>query len=826
MIPCAVLFRKAIGRLAASPLFTAFAVLSLAAGVAVTTAVYSVVDTLLFAGFEARAPASLAFVMAPRGGVLRRAGVSPADLEGLRSTQRSFQRLSGSMALMAPVTSTRNAELVTVEAVDGDYFGTVGITAAVGRMLNDDDDRSAVRVAVVSEGYWRTRFAADPSVISRTLSISGHAFDIAGVVQGPYAGFDGQGFGTNVWVPLSAAALLRGDGRLMDASDLRLTVVGRLSPGRTHEEAAAEASTIAAQLDAERPLRSSTAVAAPRLPRQWTSRSALESFDDNDGVRRVGMILVVLVALVLVVACTNLANLVLARGTARQGELAIRMAMGASRGRLVWEQCVEGVLLSGLGAVAAYVMFIALSAWMTQDFTILLPPMGRMTLSIRPEISGDALLVSIVALLLSLMVFGLEPAVQLARSLDIRTVLAVGATGVRPRVGRQRMIIRWQVAIAAGFFIVATMFIRATVAQARHESGIDLDRLAVTTFNLQPAMWTEARIRRAMERVVQEASAERSIEAVAVSTSLPFGIPPALQVAVARPGDEVSSANGLSVAAGIAATPSLFQVLGIPIVRGRAFNDSDGPATPAVAVISELAARQWLPSIDPIGHTLLLTIGSERKTVTIVGVSRDTDVRALNAQRRPLLFVPIAQHFHRDITIAARATGSAGAAVAALRDAVRRADPELGVDITGAGRSVLSGPFEMIRSAGRGVLYLGLLTLVLSMAGLFGVQSHVVAYRTREFGVRMSLGASARQIQAMVIRDGARPVFDGLVLGLWGGIVGRLLVRSYMELEVTVLDPWMLLLAPVPIVMVALSALYLPAARASRVDPATALRYE
>ncbi len=825
MLTFAVLLRKAAARLVASPLFTAFAVLSLAAGVAVTTAVYSVVDTLMFTHFEARQPASLAFVMAPSGGQLRRAAISGQDLSALRESRHSFERLAGSTAVFAQVTSTRSAELLAVEAVDADYFATVGVTAAIGRVIHGGDIRSHARVAVISADYWRTRFASDPSALSRTVTISGQTFDIAGVVKGPYAGLDSRAFGTAIWVPLSTAEQIRADLRLATLTDVRLTIIARLAPGATHAAAAAEVETVAAQLDGTRPLGSPLAAA---WPRQWTSRPALDGSGEDDGMGRIGVILVVLVALVLVVACTNLANLVLARGTARQGELAIRMAMGASRGRLVWEQCIEGLLLSALGAVAAYVMFIGISAWMRQDFVMMVPPMGRMTLSIRPEINTAALIVSLMALALSLAVFGLEPAVHLARSLDIRSVLAVGATGVRPRVGRQRLIIRWQVAIAAGFFIVATMFIRATVEQARHDSGVDIERLAITTFNLQSGAWNETRIRRAIERVIEQAKGEPSVADVAASTGLPFGIRPALQVAMARPGDRVGGGAVPDVAAGIAATPSLFRVLGIPILRGRAFDDSDGSATPAVTVISELTAKRMFPATDPIGLTLLLTFGGEQRPATIIGITRDTDVGALNMPRRPLLFVPLAQHFDRNITITARTATNVAATVAAVRDAARRTDPDLNVDISGGGWSVLSGPFEIIRSAGRGALYLGVFTLLLSMAGLFGVQSHVVAYRTREIGVRMSLGASTRQIQAMVIRDGGRPVADGLILGLWGGIVGRLLVRSYIgpEIDVKVFDLWMLLLAPIPIVLAALCACYLPAARASRVDPTTALRCE
>lgn len=825
MVSCAVLFRKAVARLVASPLFTAFAVMSLAAGVAVTTAVYSVVDDLLFKKFGARDPKTVAFVMAPRRGMVQRAGVEQDDLEAVAAVQKSFAVLSGSASSFANVVASRNSELLPIEIVEGHYFQVIGAAASAGRLIETADDQSASRVAVISETFWRTRYGADPEIARQKLSINGIPFDIIGVVTGLYAGIDVGGFGTQVWVPLSSSSALRNERFSPGFNEgIPLTAFGRLAPSVDVAAASVEIETIARQLDATRPLRP-TGPGAPPRTRQWSVKSALDPSDADDGMRRAGVMLVILVGLVLVVACTNLANLVLARGTARQGELAIRMAMGASRGRLVWEQCVESLLLSGLGALAAYVMFVAISAWMTQDFAIIVPPMGRLTLSIRPEFNQDAVLVSAAALLLSLAVFGLEPAVHLARTLDIRTVLAVGATGIRPRVGRQRMIVRWQVAVAAGFFIVATMFIKATVDQARHDSGVDIGRLAVTTLNFQNRAVDDARARRAIGRILAEGGKEPSIERIAASTGLPFGIQPAYQAGMTLPGSDRVGAQAEPTAL-IAATPSIFPVLGIPIVKGRGFTDADGVAAPPVAVISELTAAQMFRQTDPIGQSLVLTIDKDITTVTIVGVSRDTDVRSLSAKRRPLIFIPLEQHFDKAVTISARASGRPATAVGALRNVVRAADPDMVVDLSGEGRALMSGAFEVLRSLGRGALYLGTFTLLLSMVGLFGVQSHVVMYRTREFGVRLSLGATARQIKTMVIRDGARPVFDGLVLGLWGGIAGRFMVRAYLDVEVAVFDPWMLVLAPIPIVAAALCACYLPAARASRVDPTTALRCE
>ena len=818
--------RLAIARLVASPLFTIFSVVSLAAGVAVTTAVYSVVDTLLLAGQGVADPQHLGVLMTADGARVQRYTVSDLDFEDLRHAQTSFGSLSASAAIQPAVAAGGNPEIVTAEAVDGTYFTTLGVGAAIGRVISVVDDEERARVAVISDDFWRSRFAADPNVIGREVRINGQPFAVIGVSSARYRGAFGVLMGTRVWIPRATEPLLHTARPSVRSprEDNRLFVLGRLADGRTIADASAELGTIAAQLDRAYPLSGTTPAIAIDV-RRWSASSLERSSVVDRGLRRVGMMIVSLVGLVLLVACTNLANLVLARGTARQGELAVRMAMGASRGRLIWEQCIESLILAAAGAVASYVFFRGIAAFMTSDYVMGMPFGGAATLSIRPAINAPAISVAVVALLLALVVFGLEPAVQLARTLDIRAALAFGATGIRPRVGRQRMVIRWQVAIAAGFFIVATMFIRATIDQARHDSGIEMDRLAVAVLNFDNGAWDERRIRRVIDRVIEESRKTPGIEDVAASTGLPFGVP-AMPVTVGIPEDLDSVKRNPSVA--VAATPALFKTLGIDIVRGRRFTDDDGPASAPSIIISELTAKQMFGGADPIGRALIVRRPQAADThAVVVGVARDTDVRMIYGDRRSLIYMPLAQQFASGLTITARSTGAGAHAVPSLRDALRRADPDLAVAAIGPGSSLLAGPFVIISSLGRGALYLGGLTLLLSMAGLFGVQSHVVAHRTREIGVRMSVGASARQIKLMVLKDGYRPVFEGLLLGLWGGVAARIIMRSYMELDnVTIIDPWMLFLTPIPLIAAAFCACYLPASRAASVDPTVALRCE
>jgi putative ABC transport system permease protein len=819
--------RLAIARLVATPLFTIFSVVSLATGVALTTAVYSVVDTLLLADLGAADPDRLAFVMTPYAGRAQLGSISDPDFEDLRRAQASFSSLAAVTAIQPSVAATGHAEMIPAEAVDGAYFSTLGIGAQRGRVIQPADNAAGARVVVISDEYWRSRLAADRSIVGREIRINGQPFEVIGVAPARYRGVFGWFRSARLWIPLATEAQL-GTTRALAGSTprerRRLLVFGRLATAGTIAGASAELATIAARLDRAYPSRAAQ-MGGTASDRSWSAKSIAAFSAEDNSLRRFGMTIVALVGLVLLVACTNLANLVLARGTARQGELAVRMAMGASRGRLIWEQCIESLLLAVAGAVASYVMFQGVSAFMTTDFILAVPFGGSETLSIRPAVDAQAVAVALIALLLSLGVFGLEPAVQLARTLDLRSALAAGATGIRPRVRRQRMVIRWQVAIAAGFFIVATMFIRATLNQARHDPGIDLDRVAVAVLNFDNGVWDEGRIRRAIDRVMEEGRSQQAIDRIAASTGLPFGVP-ALQVTVAHPND-LEGLKRTAISA-VAATPSLFRTLGIEIVHGRAFDDRDGPGAAPAVILSELAARQWFGSGEAVGRPLLIRRESSGDVAAVVvGVARDTDVRRINSEPRALIYLPLAQHFEPVITLTARSTVGADRAIPGLREAIRRADPDLAVTAIGAAPMLLAGPFVLVQSLGRGALYLGGVTLLLSMAGLFGVQSHVVAHRTREIGVRMSVGATARQIKLMVLKDGYRPVVEGLVLGLWGGIAGRILVRSYMELEeVTIVDPWMLFLTPIPLIAAAFWACYLPAARAASVDPTVALRCE
>jgi putative ABC transport system permease protein len=819
--------RLAARRLLATPLFTVFAVLSLAIGVAVTTAVYSVVDAIFLRDAGARDPDRVVIVVTPYDGLIVNGSISLPDFQDLRAAQTSFTSISASASFTPAVASSFTTELLAAEAVDGAYFSTLGVSPAMGRTIQPADDAGAARVVVLSHALWRRRFAANPAVVGQSIRISGQPFEVVGVAAASFEGVSGPLPGTRLWIPLAAEASLS---RLAPTAPVsprdrrRLVVFGRLAPPVTAAAASAEVSAIAATLDTSFPPR--TPSGQPRATeRPWKGKTmAAVSGEDTLAFRRFGLTIVALVALVLAVACTNLANLVLARGAARQHEIAVRRALGASRGRLVREQCAESLLLATAGGLAAYVVFQGLCVLMDVEFNLVLPMGGRWILAIRPAPDATALWIATGSLLVSLVVFGLEPALQLTRSRDLRGELAagVGVLGA-PKTRRQRTLLRWQVAISAGFFIVATMFVKYTIAEARYDPGIDLKRLGVAVLNFRTQQWDEARVRRTVDRVVEEARKDQAIEAVSVSTGMPLGLP-AMRLTLSQPETAIGGTPDRYNAVGVAATPSLFKTIGVPILRGRGFDDRDHAAAAPVVVLSEFTARRIFGTSDAVGRPVVVE-GHFRVTATVIGVARDTDVGYVFGESHPVVYLPLAQRYEPFLAIVARSTEDVAMAVRALRGALRQVDPDLAVEVIGTGRTVLAGASVFLRAAGVAALALGGLTLALAMVGLFGIQSHTVAHRTREIGVRISLGASPSQIQRMVLRDGYRPVVEGLALGVFIGVIGRVIVRAYTDLEVTVIDPWLFFVVPIPLIVAAFCACYFPARRAAGVDPNVALRH-
>ena len=823
--------RLAARRLLATPMFTIFAVVSIAVGVGVTTAVYSSVDAALWKDVVIPNPARVVVVHAVESGpnTAQRVMSSP-DFDDLRAAHVPLDGLSAALTAYPAVVAPSMTVLAATDGVDGAYFSTLGVTTSRGRLIQPEDVTAGAAVVVLGDALWRTRFDADPTVIGRTVRIGGHSFEVVGIAPEGFQGVVPGPRGAQLWVPISMAESFTAPAsRARVANDRdrrRLTVFGRLRSGASLEAASAELGRVSDRLDVAYPRPKPTGTGVPAR-RGWRARALSDMDRERDMLLRAGFLIVGLIALVLVVACTNLSNLVLARGSMRHQELAVRAALGASRWRLLREQLAETFLIAVLGAAASFLVLRFLMSLLNLEV-----PTGPSTVvSIRPRVDLSALIVTLTGSLLALVVFGLEPALRLTRRRDVRDDLAAesGAVGV-PNTRRQRRLLRWQVAISAAFFIIATMCVRYLVAGARHDPGVNLDRMAISVVSFYSQQWDEARARAAVDRILRTAERTPGIQ-VAVSTGLPFGMTITPSAELSTPDKPFLPKGDYEWAPLMAVTSHYFRVTGTALLRGRGFDDRDAAAAAPVIVISQSAARALFGTTDAVGRQMLIKVDSRGlrtddppRLVTIVGISADADTTHYGSRNGHTAYLPFAQEYMPMVNVLARGSGDTSA-VRALQNVIRQSDADIGIERIGSAHAVLAGPFVYLRAAGIVAVSLGALTLLLSMVGLYGVQSHVVTHRTREIGVRMSLGATAAQVRAMVLRDGYKPVLQGLGIGLFIGIAGRAIVRSYIAVEVAVFDPWMLLLVPIPLLFAAFLACFLPARRASRVDPNVALRH-
>jgi predicted permease len=818
--------KLAARRLLATPAFTLFAIASLAIGVGVTTIVYSIVDSLFWRQLGIRDPSTAVVLVKAGDGRYSPTSVSEQDYRDLKASSEAFESITASEMIYVPVALPARSHRLPGEAVDGDYFRTFGVRSRLGRIIQPEDEREARRVVVLSENVWRKKFQGDAAVVGQMLRLAGIPFEIIGVAAAPFQGtrsiVDGAGF----WIPLSSADVVQPQviaaAMARNPGFARWQVFGRLQTAGGLAAVSDRIGQLASDFDRIRPQRVNRA-GEPVSRRQWSLMTFEQVEEDSEIGNRIAYVIIFLAGLVLVVASTNLSNLILARGALRHHEVAVRRALGASRLRLVREQLSESVIIALLGGAASYVTLQVLRVWMTTDFAF-----DRFfVLSIEPTIHIGTLSVAGGTMLLALLVFGLEPAIQLTRGNAVRGELAAagGAVGL-PRIRRHRLLLRWQVAISAGFFILATMFVRYTVQQITHDPGVRLDGLAMAEIDFTQRGWDEARARREIGRLMETAQRDPRVGSIAVSSGLPFGTSnPSAQLFV--PGSTVRPQEHARV---IAATPNIFDILGVRVLRGRSFQGrAEAHARPEV-VVSEHAARALFGTVSAVGRELQFGLVSgpgrddRARTAVVVGVARDTDSRYLAERRVMTIYMSFVDHYSPRLTLTAR-SASASTSAGALEALIRTTSPEIPVEFVGEASQVLVGPYVFLRAAGLVTVGLGTLTLVLAMVGLFGIQSHIVTHRTREIGVRMAFGASAGRIKGMVLKDGYKPVLQGLAMGVFIGLTGRAIVRSYLEADISVLDPWMFFVVPIPLILAAFCACWLPARRASRVEPMVALRH-
>ena len=826
-------FRHGVRRLRKAPAFSTFAVLTLAIAIGAVTAIYSVIAATLHSPLAVADPSRMVNIYGSdmqHWGSAGRYQVSRPDFDDLRAQQTVFTDVLA--WARARATWTTEAQTVSAfgEMVTGNYFTLLGVPALHGRTLVDADDRpGAARVVVLSHDAWRRHFNSDPNIVGRTMRINDVVFEIAGVAAADFRGVDMPALmSATGWITFAAAhelALTRAATPGTPERDTRwLMVKGRLAPGATIDTAAAELNAIAARLDQAYPrVRERDRQPVPRAFTPFPSSDVLVHESIHPVARTYSNVVIVSLGLVLLVACTTLANLQLGRLGVRRAEIALRTAIGASRWRVLRELAVESGALAIAGLAGGLVVAALLMRYLTTEIDVT----AGIVIRVAPRFDASVLLLAAAATLLATVVAGLIPAWHVTRA-SLREGVTAQATQVAARWRGRRFIIGAQVGVSAALLVVSSVFARYAWSMLDRDLGVDYAPLAAVQFDFGGGRVDEAR---AYERLVQVRDAVRAapgVETAFVGGGLPIGFSMSSGTAATRPGPTKAGEGAWSYV--LAATPEVTSALGLRVVAGRPLTVADEASGAPGVMVSEEIARQLFGRTDVSGRTVHLRrsryVGREVRDdefqATIVGVIADVDLVSPGQELRGLLVVPAVRWMDSRMVVVARMNSRAESA-AWMRDLVRRLDRDLPVLEARTGESLLSAETMFARVGSVVTTSLGVAALLLGLIGLAGVLGHSVAMRTREIAIRVALGAGRDRVLRLVIRDGMRPVVIGLVLGVAAGVGTTQSLRAAfgrlggLPLEGVVVIPAALALA-------GLVACFIPARRAAAIDPNVALR--
>ena len=798
--------RYAIRQLARNRGFTIVAALTLALGIGANTAIFSVIRGVLLRPLPFPEPDNLMLAVGVIGS--QRAGVTAPDFVDWRAQSRTLD-LAALQTYNANLTGIDEPERVTAGRVTANYFTTLDVRPVIGRVFTaDEEPAGAAHVVVLTEAFWRNRLGGDPAALGRTVTLDDVPYTIVGVMGSAAQGLEN---GENLWVPL---ALTRDE---LAATGARfLDVVARLRPGVPHARASTELQSIAARLKEVRP-HSNKDVNAELVP--------MSEIVVGDS-RRPLLLLFGAVGLVLLIACANVANLLLVRASARGRESAIRTALGAGRARLVRQLLTESVLLALIGAAGG----LLLAAWGTGLLVQALPA-GTPRLD-QVRLDGMVLVFTLLVATLTGIVFGLAPALRAVQPDPVRELAeaARGSGGVHKRRTGAALVVA-EIAVALVLLVSAGLLLRSFAAVTRVDPGFNAEQVTAVRIALPGRRYvTPAQTVLFYQSLVARARELPGVRAAAVSSSVPFGSG-GYNLAIAiegRPAPARREDTPMIFPRAISA--GYFRTMGMRLVAGREFESGDRAGSVHVGVINETAARRYFPGEDALGRRFTPDDG-DVGPIQIVGVVADVRGFGLASDPRPEVFYPIEQaspnHWEwtgRAMSLVVNAEGSAQLQ-AGLRDAVRSLDRSLPI------YSIWSATELIARSVAPRRLFMLLITgfaavaLLLAAIGVYGVMAFSVSQRTRELGIRVALGAVRQDVMRLVVGRAMTLTGLGLALGSAGAIAAtRLLTQSLYGVRAT--DPPTYLAIAALMCVVTLLASYLPARRASRVDPMVALRNE
>ena len=801
--------------------FTVVAVLSLALGIGANTTIFTLINTVLLQSLPVAEPSQLMSVFGTdennRGNQFDFAPISYPNYVDYRDQNDVFTGLLVFGGVAMSLSGTGEPEQINGLMVSGNYFDLLGVKAARGRTFLPEEDTTPGThpVIVLSHALWQRRFGGDPSIVGKTLTFNSQGFTCIGVAPPNFRGTFAIG-ASDFWVPMAMHdQVLTGTFRewFNERRALLFNVIGRLKPGVSKEQAQAALQTIGRRLEQEYP-KANEKRNVMLVP---LAQSTINP-NQRDLFVRAGGLMTTVVGLVLLIACANVANLMLARSTARRKEIAIRVAIGAGRMRIIRQLLTESVLLAVLGGALG----LFLAYWATELLWAFRPPFFNQN-DLSLKLDGRVLAYTTLISLLTGIIFGLAPALQSSRT-DLVTELKEKSgppKQTRQRFNLRNLLVVSQVALSLVALIGAGLFLRSLSNAQRLNPGFETEKMMVLSFDLGAQGYNETRGREFDQQVQARVEGIPGVRSAAVASNAPLN--PGLLRSVFIEGQEPPAGGRGILTLVTTVGTKYFETMGIPVLRGRDFGATDQETSVKVVVVNEAFARRFWPNEDAVGKRFKF-FGDDFQT-EVAGVVRNSDLVNLGEDPRPIAYLPLSQNYSPGITLHVRTDGDPRTVLSTVRREVQALDPNLPLIAVSPISEVLDQVLWAPRMGAALLVVFGLLALVLAAVGIYGVLAYSVSQRTHEIGLRMALGAQRGDVLKMIVRQGMTLTLIGVVVGL----AVAFLVTRFMEsllYGVAATDPLTFMGVSLVLAAVALLATFIPARRATRVDPMIALRHE
>ncbi|MEK6325691.1 MAG: ABC transporter permease [Acidobacteriota bacterium] len=800
--------------LAKKPGFTLIAVLTLALGIGANTAIFSVVNAVLLKPLPVTKPEELVTLYTSDFSGPLYGGSSYPDYLDFRERAEVMEGLIaywGQSVILG--TAGQSEEPLKAEIVTGNYFTVLGVKPVSGRAFLPEEDRTpgSHQVVLLSYGCWQRRFGGDPNLIGKPILLNNLSYAVIGIAPPSFTGVT-RGVPTDIWLPMAMTPrILPGDDMLDNRGSRAMWLMGRLKAGVSLAQARAHFSTLVQQQRAE-------------YPQDWTnlqgearvitllpeSQSRIPPLARAAALGVTGLVLAV-VGLVLAVACANLASMLLARATTRRKEIAVRLALGATRRQLIQQLMIESLLFAGLGGALGLLI-----AWWSTDFiSSFLPPLG---LNLSPD--AAVLLFTLVVSLSTSLAFGLAPALQ-ATKLDLVSALKDEGNTIRYRRSRLRSgLVVTQVAISVLLLIGAGLFLRSLMNADATDPGFNPKNLLLLTVEVRDTQ--KANGIELYRQMIERLRALPSVRAVSLvdQPGLDFD---GYRRSVTIEGYQRHLGEDMEIFSNVVG-PRYFQTMETPLLRGRDFSEQDGAGAPGVVIVNESLVRRYFPGQEALGKRLSLA-GAEGPFLEIIGIARDGKYISLFEKPRPFFSLPFLQHYQESSTLLVRTEDDPRPLLETARRELLALDRNLRIVNTNTMTEHLGFALMPLRIGSIAAAIFGILAMLLASLGVYGVVAYFVGLQTREIGVRLALGARRSDILKFVFRQGLSITLTGIALGLLASLALTRLLSSFLY-GVSAMDLLTFVGVATLLAIVSLLACYVPARRASNVDPMIALRYE